>query len=68
MHPNHRHESNQKAMGVPDRAHSSENPNLNNRGQLIGSSLVCVHQTVQSMIHGAIRKGPLFMSQRTRKR
>jgi hypothetical protein len=68
MHPNHRRESNQKAMGVPDWAHSSENPDLDNRSQLIGSSLVFVHQTVQSMVHGTIRKGSLFMSQRTRKR
>jgi hypothetical protein len=68
MHPNHHHESNQKVMRVPDRAHSSENPDLDNRRRLIGSSLVGVHQTVQSIVHGTIRKGHFFTSQRTRKR
>jgi hypothetical protein len=48
---------------VPNWAHCSENPNLDNRRQLIGSSLVGVHQTVQSMMHRTIRKGPLFTSQ-----
>jgi hypothetical protein len=68
MHLNHRHESNKKAMGVPDRAHSSEDPDLDNRRQFIGSSPVRVHQTVQSLVHGTIRKGPIFTNQRTRKR